>query len=81
MSWYLDNVYELNQESPYTFYVPSSKVLEKLKVGDLVKLIFVNEKAEDDGFRGERMWVKITNIKGRKFKGILDNEPYHLDSP
>ena len=39
MSWYLDNVYELNKESPYTFYVPGAEVLEKLKVGDLVKLI------------------------------------------
>lgn len=33
MTWYLDNVYELNKEVPYTFYLPSSEVLEKLKVG------------------------------------------------
>lgn len=31
MIWYLDNVYELNKEAPYTFYLPSSEVLEKLK--------------------------------------------------
>lgn len=78
MSWYLDNVYDLNKESPYTFYVPSSEVLNKLKVGDLVKLIFVTEKAEEDGYRGERMWVQITNIKGKKFIGKLDNEPHRL---
>ena len=78
MSWYLDNVYDLNKESPYTFYVPSSEVLDKLKVGDLVKLIFVTEKAEYDGYRGERMWVQITNINGKRFKGKLDNEPQRL---
>ncbi|MEH7356141.1 DUF2185 domain-containing protein [Neobacillus drentensis] len=78
MSWYLDNVYELNKESPYTFYVPSSEVLDKLKVGDLVKLIFVTKEEEDDGFRGERMWVEITQINGEKFVGKLDNEPYRL---
>ena len=78
MSWYLDNVYDLNKESPYTFYVPSSEVLDKLKVDDLVKLIFVTEKAEYDGYRGERMWVQITNINGKRFKGKLDNEPHRL---
>ena len=78
MSWYLDNVYDLNKESPYTFYVPSSEVLDKLKVDDLVKLIFVTEKAEYDGYRGERMWVQITNINGERFKGKLDNEPQRL---
>ncbi|MFT9847246.1 immunity protein Imm33 domain-containing protein [Aneurinibacillus sp. REN35] len=78
MSWYLDNVYDLNKESPYTFYIPSSEVLDKLKVGDLVKLIFVTEEAEDDGFRGERMWVQITHIKEKKFIGKLDNVPHRL---
>lgn len=47
MTWYLDNVYELNKEAPYTFYLPSSEVLEKLKVGDLVKLIFVSKNEEE----------------------------------
>lgn len=62
MSWYLDNVYELNKEAPYTFYLPSSNILGELKVGDLVKLIFVTKSEEDDGFHGERMWVAITEM-------------------
>jgi hypothetical protein len=78
MSWYLDNVYELNKESPFTFYIPSTEVLEKLKVGDLVKLIFVTEQAEDDGYRGERMWVQITEMNGTQLIGKLDNEPHRL---
>ncbi|WP_439876063.1 immunity protein Imm33 domain-containing protein [Bacillus mycoides] len=78
MSWYLDNVYELNKEAPYTFYLPSSKILGKLKVGDLVKLIFVTKSEEDDGFHGERMWVEITEMNEEGFIGKLDNEPYRL---
>ncbi|PFE15772.1 immunity protein Imm33 domain-containing protein [Bacillus cereus] len=78
MSWYLDNVYELNKEAPYTFYLPSSNILGELKVGDLVKLIFVTKSEEDDGFYGERMWVAITEMNEGGFIGKLDNEPYRL---
>lgn len=77
MAWYLDNVSERNEESPYTFYVPSSQVIDQLKAGDLVKLIFVTE-TEVDGYCGERMWVTITQRKGDRFTGKLDNEPYYL---
>ncbi|MCH4566290.1 DUF2185 domain-containing protein [Bacillus sp. ES1-5] len=79
MTWYLDNVYEINKEAPYTFYLPSSEVLEKLKVGDLVKLIFVSKNEKEDGFHGERMWVVITERNEKMFVGELDNDPYHLD--
>ncbi|PEC20178.1 immunity protein Imm33 domain-containing protein [Bacillus cereus] len=78
MSWYLDNVYELNKEAPYTFYLPSSEILGKLKVGDLVKLIFVTKNEEEDGFNGERMWVEIIERNEKKFVGKLDNNPYRL---
>ncbi|MED3539743.1 DUF2185 domain-containing protein [Bacillus toyonensis] len=78
MSWYLDDVYELNKEAPYTFYLPSPEVLEKLKVGDLVKLIFVTKDEEEDGFHGERMWVEITEMNEGGLIGKLDNEPYRL---
>ncbi|WLR42302.1 DUF2185 domain-containing protein [Bacillus carboniphilus] len=78
MSWCLDDVYTLNKQSPYTFYIPSPEVLDRLKVGDRVRLIFVNEEVDDDGFRGERMWVEITQLNGTSFKGILNNEPYRL---
>jgi len=79
MTWYLDNVYEINKEAPYTFYLPSSEVLEKLKVGDLVKLIFVTKIEDEDGFHGERMWVEITERNEKKFVGELINDPYRLD--
>lgn len=77
MSWELDNVYERNKESPYTFYIPSKQVIDILGVGDIVKLIFLGE-SEHDGLAGERMWVEITERNDGDFKGLLTNEPYDL---
>ncbi|MED0666499.1 DUF2185 domain-containing protein [Bacillus badius] len=78
MAWYLENVYERNKESPYTFYLPSSHVLEKLKAGDLVKLIFAAEEVAEDGFHAERMWVEIIQMNGETFIGKLENQPCRL---
>lgn len=78
MNWYLDDVREMHEAAPYTFYIPSEEVLSQLKVGDFVKLIFTNEEASSNGYRGERMWVKITAVHGNQFEGVLDNEPYYL---
>jgi uncharacterized protein YegJ (DUF2314 family) len=77
MTWQLDNVYERNKESPYTFYKPSKEVIDSLEVGDLVKLIFFVE-SDEDGYRGERMWVEIIERNGTNFVGKLENEPYRL---
>ncbi len=75
--WQLDNVYERNKESPYTFYMPSKAVTDKLKAGDLVKLVFFSD-SDTAGYKGERMWVEITDRNKENFVGKLDNEPYHL---
>jgi hypothetical protein len=77
LTWELDNVYERNKESPYTFYIPSKQVIDILGVGDIVKLIFLGE-SEQDGLAGERMWVEITERNGGDFRGLLTNEPYDL---
>ena len=37
------------------------------------------KREEEDGFNGERMWVKITERNEKKFVGELSNEPYRLD--
>lgn len=76
MSWYLDSVYERNKDSPYTFYVPSKQVVDMLNIGDVVQLIFAE--TENDGYIGERMWVEITLMQGKNFKGILTNDPLNL---
>ncbi|MDA7027174.1 DUF2185 domain-containing protein [Bacillus sp. CLL-7-23] len=77
MSWYLDNAYEKNAQFPYTFYIPSKQVIDKLSIGDIVKLRFVNG-TKEDGLAGERMWVEITGRNGEDFRGLLMNEPYDL---
>ncbi|QYR24157.1 DUF2185 domain-containing protein [Paenibacillus sp. sptzw28] len=77
MAWELVSVYERNRETPYTFYVPSSLVIESLAIGDLVKLIFVSDDEHDD-YSGERMWVELTQITDEGFKGILTNQPIYI---
>ncbi|HWO78437.1 MAG TPA: DUF2185 domain-containing protein [Bacillus sp. (in: firmicutes)] len=80
MKWKLDSVVDRHKESPYTFYLPSDHVLNQLKAGDLVKLMFMAEEALDNGYEGERMWVEILERNGSEFRGKLMNKPYYLQS-
>ncbi len=73
MNYKLENAEILNAENPNTFYIPSKVERESLKVGDLVKLIFV---FDDEESMPERMWVEILSKEGEKYKGRLDNDPY-----
>jgi len=54
-SWRLENAQEIQKEFPYTFYRPSDEVILKLKVGDIVKLIFSFESDEPSVPGAERM--------------------------
>ncbi len=54
------------------FELPSRETLLKLKVGDLVKIMF---REKDEGV--ERMWVIITKQQSSiEWSGKLDNEPF-----
>ena len=77
MTWRLDSVIELHKEAPYTFCMPSEYVLNKLVVGDLVKLIFLSDQ-EHEEYCGERMWVEITNRSGNDLIGTLQNDPIYI---
>lgn len=78
-TWHLDNVREIAKENPYTFYVPSEQLLVLIEVGDLVKLMFVNDLADESSqYRAERMWVQVCQINGHHFVGVLDNTPYEM---
>ncbi|MEI0747622.1 DUF2314 domain-containing protein [Brachyspira pulli] len=77
--YYLENAFELNKEYPDTFEIHSKKEIESLKVNDLVKLIFVEENDNPETMP-ERMWVKIIKINKDNFIGILDNDPYYIES-
>lgn len=80
MAWTLDSAVERHKEAPYTFYIPSDEVLDRLQAGDLVKLIFMAEETLDNGCEAERMWVKIVERNASDFRGELVNHPVYLDS-
>ncbi|GIV97238.1 MAG: hypothetical protein KatS3mg057_1895 [Herpetosiphonaceae bacterium] len=78
--WWLELVEDRRRNSPYTFYVPSKKVLDKLAVGDFAKLIFAFESDDPRAPSAERMWVQIERVDGNEFIGRLDNKPLYLKS-
>ena len=79
----LEDASMIQLEAEYTFYRPSKTVMQQLKVGNLVKLIF-NLKPETAELRqgrlpsAERMWVIITERRRDNFKGTLDNNPHFI---
>jgi hypothetical protein len=78
-SWHLANADEIAQENRYTFYKPSDRIIQKVAVGEVVKLIFRFESEDPDAPAAERMWVLVDEIgpQGR-FRGRLNNEPRHI---
>lgn len=78
--FFLENVIEKNKELPRTFLIPSQEEIEKLKIGDLVRLFFVMETPHENGCRAERMWLEITHIENGVFTGNLNNQPCYLKS-
>jgi len=77
-SWHLENVQQIADEFPYTFYKPSSEVVSQLKVGNEVKLMFEFESDDPEAPSAERMWVEITSITDDGYIGKLDNEPAYI---
>ncbi len=77
-TWSLEDVTLIARDAPYTFYLPSAALLDKLAVGDIVKLMFHCEVENDKGWSAERMWVIITARDGDDFTGTLDNKPYYI---
>lgn len=75
----LMNAKEQAEKHPKTFLrVPLEEIL-KLEIGDHVKLCFWILCENDEALTGERMWVKITEIKGPNYIGLLMNEPDVID--
>lgn len=77
-TWFLEDARELAEAAPYTFYLPSPEVIALLQPGDEVKLIFHCDEDNEDDYSAERMWVRITEIDGDEFCGVLDNEPVYI---
>lgn len=78
-SWSLVNADELAAEYKYTFYKPPRELIEKISVGEVVKLIFRFESDDPEAPGAERMWVLVEEIrKDGTFKGRLDNDPKYI---
>jgi Uncharacterized protein conserved in bacteria len=66
--------------NPRTFLIPTDAEISALSERSTVKLIFLLKKTPKDGSRAERMWVKISDIKGNTYTGTLTNTPCYLKS-
>jgi hypothetical protein len=80
--WELDNAQRLHLLYPETFDVPAPHELTALRLGDLVKLIFlfaIEDEHDNVIIRGERMWVTVEQITSVGYVGQLENEPVLTD--
>lgn len=73
VTYELVNALQMHNQHAETFSIPDLSEIRALKVGDFVKLIFIQ-----DG-HSERMWVEIKEIKGNNYLGRLDNIPILVD--
>ena len=58
------NAQEMKKQYPNTFEAPTTKELNALKKGDIVKVCYNDQ---------ERFWVILTSVRGQKLKGKVDN--------
>lgn len=61
---------QMHRTYPATFEAPTSGELAAVRVGSLVKLC-----ADDI----ERFWVIVTDVKGDRLQGTVDNDLLHSD--
>ena len=73
--WRLQNVEELNQLHPRTFFIPPVMERANLKPKDVVKLVFLLDDKAPSGMEAERMWVQVAGRDGDVYSGFLDNQP------
>lgn len=69
-----------SRQDPRTFFIPTRAEREGVKPGDLVKLLFEIVDPTGDMPSAERMWVRVSEAKGGRYVGELDNEPRALQS-
>ena len=79
-SHHLENVEVVHQENPITFSIPRRIQRENLKIGDLVKLVFLIDEPTVEGPSAERMWVEVKEIRGTTYYGTLDNDPEYVSN-
>lgn len=70
----LEDVAFTATEIVYDNPIPTTEQIGKVKVGDLVKLLFT----DNDGYV-ERMWVEVIEYNDNIFKGLLRNDAIELE--
>ena len=79
-TWSLVDASERATQCKYTFYKPSAEIIQKIAVGENVKLMFRIESDIPCPFSDERMWVKVDSIDGRGgYTGHLEYAPAFID--
>jgi len=65
-----------SETSPDTFKIPDHDRIARISEGDFVKLNFlISLTNKIDNVEGERMWVKVAEIRGPYLIGTLANKP------
>lgn len=77
-SWHLSDAREVANAHKYTFYKPSSAIIDKLEAGNRCRLIFRFDSDNPEHPSAERMWVTIEKIEGDVFTGSLSNQPVYI---
>jgi hypothetical protein len=67
----------IQQESPYTFFLPHPDEIATIAPGDLVKTIF-RPLPQNRQYAAERMWVEVTAVEAEGFAGTLVNEAFDM---
>lgn len=74
----LENVEKVHRTYPRTYSIPRREQRHGLRVGDMVKLVFLLERAQGGRPRAERLWVRVDEVAAAAYMGTLDNDPLHL---
>ena len=74
----LENVEFVHRENPRTYSIPRSDQRYHLRVGQIVKLVFLLDTPAEDMPHAERMWVEVKEVVGTHYVGVLDNDPRHI---
>lgn len=69
--------YKIEKIGKFRKYKPIYDPSMQISVGSSVKLIF--KILESSAVNAERLWVTITEISGKTYKGVIDNDPQYVD--
>jgi hypothetical protein len=74
----LTDVEAAHRTSHSRFAIPNARARKGVRVGHWVKLCFELPAPAPDGVIEERMWVRVQERRGDRYRGTLDNEPTHI---